>query len=435
MKKINYFNNLNSLISKKKISIGVIGLGYVGLPLSILFANKGFKIFGFDIDKKKIKKILSNISYIERIEDKFIKKINSKGKFSYDFKNISICDIILICVPTPLKKNKPYTNYIKNTYKSIEKFLKPGQVIILESTSYPGTTNELIIKKIEKKFEIGQNFFVGFSSERINPGFNEKSINKIPKVVSGKTKKCLRIINNFYSIFFSSVVRCKNIESAEFSKLLENIYRSVNIGFINEMKLVAQRFNLDIFDIIKIAATKPFGFKRFDPGPGTGGHCIPIDPKYLYYKSSKLGFKPKFIELASETNLKVLKNIANLVFNNLKERKISNTKAKILILGIAYKKNIDDLRESAALNLINILKKKIFNIDFSDPYIKSFVKTRTSRIDKKSIKISSKTLKKYDLTILMTDHDKFNYKEIYKNSKFIIDTRGKFKLDDKVIRG
>ena len=434
MKK-NYFKHLNSLISKKKAVIGVIGLGYVGLPLSILFVNKGFKICGFDIDKAKIKKIFSNISYIDRIQNKFIKKLNYSGKFSHNFKNISLCDVIVICVPTPLKNNNPYTNYIKNTYKYIEKFLKPGQVIILESTSYPGTTNELIVKKIEKEFKIGKNFFVGFSSERINPGFNENSIHKVPKVVSGQTKECLKIINNFYSNFFSTIVRCKSIEIAEFSKLLENIYRAVNISFINEMKLVAQRFNLDIFDIIKVAATKPFGFKRFDPGPGTGGHCIPIDPKYLYYKSSKLGFKPKFIELAGETNIKVLKNIASLTFKNLRERKISNNKAKILILGIAYKKNIDDLRESAALNLINILKKKIKNIDFSDPYIKSFIKTRTSKIDKKSIKISAKILKKYDLTILMTDHDNFDYKVIYKNSNFIIDTRGKFQLDNKVIRG
>lgn len=434
MKK-NYFKHLNNLISKKKAVIGVIGLGYVGLPLSILFVNKGFKICGFDIDKAKIKKIFSNISYIDRIENKLIKKLNYSGKFSHNFKNISLCDVIVICVPTPLKNNNPYTNYIKNTYKYIEKFLKPGQVIILESTSYPGTTNELIVKKIEKEFKIGKNFFVGFSSERINPGFNENSIHKVPKVVSGQTKKCLKIINNFYSNFFSTIVRCKSIEIAEFSKLLENIYRAVNIGFINEMKLVAQRFNLDIFDIIKVAATKPFGFKRFDPGPGTGGHCIPIDPRYLYYKSSKLGFKPKFIELAGETNLKVLKNIASLTFKNLRERKISNNKAKILILGIAYKKNIDDLRESAALNLINILKKKIKNIDFSDPYIKSFIKTRTSKIDKKSIKISAKILRKYDLTILMTDHDNFDYKVIYKNSNFIIDTRGKFQLDNKVIRG
>ena len=426
---------MNNLISKKKAVIGVIGLGYVGLPLSILFVNKGFKICGFDTDKAKIKKIFLNISYIDRIENKFIKKLNYSGKFSHDFKNISLCDVIVICVPTPLKNNNPYTNYIKNTYKYIEKFLKPGQVIILESTSYPGTTNELIVKKIEKEFKIGKNFFVGFSSERINPGFNENSIHKVPKVVSGQTKKCLKIINNFYSNFFSTIVRCKSIEIAEFSKLLENIYRAVNIGFINEMKLVAQRFNLDIFDIIKVAATKPFGFKRFDPGPGTGGHCIPIDPKYLYYKSSKLGFKPKFIELAGETNIKVLKNIASLTFKNLRERKISNNKAKILILGIAYKKNIDDLRESAALNLINILKKKIKNIDFSDPYIKSFIKTRTSKIDKKSIKISAKILRKYDLTILMTDHDNFDYKVIYKNSNFIIDTRGKFQLDNKVIRG
>lgn len=431
-----YFKYLKKKISTKKAYIGIIGLGYVGLPLSILFSKKGFKVYGFDIDKSKINKINMGISYINRISNESIKSIKKKGFFSSNFKKISKCDIIIICVPTPLKNEKPYVGHIENTIKSIKKFLKEGQVIILESTSYPGTTEELIKKKLNKRFIVGKNFFIGFSSERINPGFNEDSISKIPKVVSGFTDNCKKIISLFYSCFFSRVVVASKVEVAEFSKLLENIYRAVNIGFINEMKLVADRFKLDIFEIIKIASTKPYGFSRFNPGPGTGGHCIPVDPKFLSFKSRKYGFKPKFIELAAKTNIKILSNITNLITKDLGKRKIKLKNSKILILGISYKKNVDDLRESASLRLIKILqRKKVKKIDYSDPYHKNFIKTRSLVMNKKGIKISPKNIKKYDIVILMTDHDKFNYSLIYKNSKKIIDTRGVFSVNNKVIRG
>jgi len=436
VKNINYTKDLIKKINTKKISVGIIGLGYVGLPLSILCAKKGFKVYGFDIDESKIKKIKSNYSYIERINNKDIKILNKNGFFSSKFKNISNCDIIILCVPTPLKNKRPYIYHIKSTIKSIKKFLVKGQTIILESTSYPGTTNEEILNKLNKDFDIGKDLFIGFSSERINPGVNENKIHNVPKVVSGHSKNCKSVISNFYSQIFSKIVIANKIEIAEFSKLLENIYRSVNIGFINEMKLVADRFKLDIFEIIKIASSKPFGFRRFDPGPGTGGHCIPIDPIYLAYKSKKLGFNPRFIELSADTNIKVLSALIKKIFYLLKKHKIPKNKAKILILGISYKKNVDDLRESAAIRLLDILlKKRIKNISFSDPHIKNSINTRALTFNSRGINITPQNLSKFDISILMTDHDKFNYKMIYQYSKNILDTRGRFKVDSKVTRG
>ena len=338
----------------KKIRIGVIGLGYVGLPLAILFAKKGFKVFGFDTDVVKIKILNSKKSYIQRIIDSDIAFLLKKGEVSSVFENIRNCDVIVICVPTPLKKNNnPDISFIKNTTSLISNHLRSNQILILESTSYPGTTRELLVDKLNKKFQIGINFFVGFSSERINPGFNENSIYKIPKVVSGYSQNCLNLVYKFYNLFFEKVVKASSLEVAEFSKLLENIYRSVNIGFINEMKLVADKMNLDIFEIIKVAKTKPYGFRAFHPGPGIGGHCIPIDPLYLYWKAKKKGISANFIKHSAEINFRVISFIKSKILKFLKKNKIKKNKAKILILGIAYKRNIDDLRESGSVNLIS----------------------------------------------------------------------------------
>lgn len=289
--KINYKKNSISRLKSKQARIGVIGLGYVGLPLAILFAKKGFKIFGFDIDKYKINRIKNKKTYIERISPKDINLLSGRNKCFSNFNQIKNCDVIIICVPTPLVGlNKPDLSYIKKTIASISKQLKFGQTIILESTSYPGTTQDEIIKRLDKKFVIGKNLFVGFSSERINPGVNENMLSTIPKVISGKTINCLNVVTNVYSKVFKKVVKAKSLEIAEFSKLLENIYRAVNIGFINEMKFVADKMKIDIFEILKIAGTKPYGFRRFNPGPGIGGHCIPIDPHYLFWKAKKLGY-------------------------------------------------------------------------------------------------------------------------------------------------
>ncbi len=429
-----FLKKITNLIDAKKCRVGIIGLGYVGLPLSILFAKNNFKIIGFDIDKKKIAKIKKNNSYIDRISNKDISLINKNGNFYSNFSNIRKCDIIIICVPTPLKKNQnPDLSFIKNTINSIKVFLKKGQVLILESTSYPGTTEEEIYQKIKNNFEIGKDFFLGFSSERINPGKNENSIQTIPKVVSGYTKDCLKIISSFYSKSFNEIVESKSIQIAEFSKLLENIYRSVNIGFINEMKILADKMNLDIFDIIAVANTKPYGFRRFFPGPGIGGHCIPVDPSYLYWKSVKVGLPAKFIKLSAKINIQVLNFIIIKISKNLKSKKIPLVKSKILILGLSYKKDLDDIRESASIKLINkLFKKGIKNISAHDPYVED-------KISNKKIKkikfLNSKVINSFDIVVLMTDHDLFDYDLIKNNAKLIIDCRGRFEVKDNVQRG
>ena len=427
-------NNLKKIKSKKS-NIAVIGLGYIGLPLLVLFLKNKFNVIGIDKDKKKVLKLKKNISYISGVSNNILKKFSRNSTFDFQYHKIIHSDVIIICLPTPLKKKfKPNLDYINETVKKISPYLKTGQIIILESTSYPGTTRELIVKKLKNKFNLGKDFFVGFSSERINPGFNENSINKIPKVVSGYSENCLKLVIEIYKCIFDKVVVANSLEIAEFSKLLENIYRAVNISFINEMKFVADKMKLDIFEILKIAESKPFGFKRFNPGPGTGGHCIPIDPEYMYWKAAKLGIKTNFIRLASKTNLKVIDFIKQKIQRVLQSNKIKLKSAKILLIGLSYKKNVSDLRESASLKLLSSFKNKVRRLDFHDKYIKTKIKTRNFNFHKKSVNLSKKNLSIYDVVILMTDHDYLNYNMIYKYSKRLIDTRGIFKIDHKVIR-
>jgi UDP-N-acetyl-D-glucosamine dehydrogenase len=429
-------NNLIKNFFNKKITIGVVGLGYVGLPLSILFAKKGFKVFGFDTDNEKIEMLNQRKSYIEKIAASSISLLLKKGEVSNNFQNIHNCSVVIVCVPTPLKKNNvPDLSFIKNAMLKINNYLRTNQILILESTSYPGTTREEIVEKLNKKFKLGVNFFVGFSSERINPGFNENSIHKVPKVVSGYSKNCLNLVSKFYNLFFNTVVQASSLEIAEFSKLLENIYRSVNIGFINEMKLVADKMNLDIFEIIKVAKSKPFGFRPFHPGPGTGGHCIPIDPLYLYWKAKKNGISANFIKLSSTTNSNVIDFVKLKILKILKEKKIKKINAKILVLGIAYKPNIDDIRESGSIRLMNkLLEENIERIEWTDPHINKALLINKYNYNKKKIYINSKNLRSFDIVLLMTDHDKFDYDLIYKNSKAIIDCRGRYEVDNKVTR-
>ena len=432
-----YKKKIINLISNKKAIIGIIGLGYVGLPLAILFANKGFKVFGFDTNFKKIKFIKKKKSFIERISNQSISALTkNKNDYFFKFEKIKYCDFIIICVPTPLKGNNiPDLSFIKDTIKKISRYLKNGTTIILESTSYPGTTEEEVVNKINKKFNIGNDFFVGFSSERINPGVNENKISSIPKVVSGHTKNCLSIISNLYSKVFKKIVKAKTIRIAEFSKLLENIYRAVNIGFINEMKFVADKMNMDIFEILNIASTKPYGFRRFNPGPGIGGHCIPIDPHYLYWKARKVGISANFIKLSAETNLKVINHIKSKIIKIINKNNLTIKSTRILILGLAYKKNMDDLRESASLKLIdNLYKNKFKKLSYCDPHIKNDLIIKKYSYLNKIRKIRSSNLKKFDIVILMTDHDIFDYNAILKYSKNIIDCRGRFKVTNKIVR-
>ena len=427
------YNYKKRIISKKNC-VSVIGLGYVGLPLSLLISKKD-KVIGIDIDKKKISTLNSNISYLERIDNSKIRRFNKKKNFfCSDFSKLKDSDFIIICVPTPLKKdNTPDLSFIKNALAKIKPHLKKGHVVILESTSYPGTTHDHVVKILNKNFKVGEEIFVGFSSERIDPGRNDNKIEKIPKVVSGYSKNCLFAISKFYQKHFTKIFKAESIVIAEFSKLLENIYRSVNIGFINEMKMIADKMGVDVFKIIEAANTKPYGFRRFWPGPGIGGHCIPIDPLYLNFAAKKFGYDSKFVKLSSEVNSKTTKFVENKVISTLRKNNIKFSSAKILFLGLSYKKNLDDYRESASLKLFDLLKKKgVKKIKFYDPHFKK------NNIPKKIVlltKLSLNTLQNFDLVILMTDHDCFDYKFINKNSKKIIDCRGKFPVSEKVIRG
>ena len=433
MNNYNYKKDILKKINSKKLCVSVIGLGYVGLPLSLLLSKKN-RVIGIDIDKRKINYLKSHKSYIERIENKKILNFNKKNIFSNDFSKIFEADFIIICVPTPLKKNKsPDLSFIKNAVSKIKPNLKKGQTIILESTSYPGTTYDYIVKVLRKNFVVGKEIFVGFSSERIDPGRNDNKIHRIPKVVSGYSNFCLEIVSKFYEKNFTKIFKADSLLIAEFSKLLENVYRSVNISFINEMKMIADKMGIDVFKIIEAANTKPYGFRRFWPGPGIGGHCIPIDPLFLNFAAKKFGYDSKFVKLSADTNYKTVRFIEKKATSFLVENNIKFPSAKILLLGLAYKKNIDDYRESASLELFDLLsKKKIKDIKFHDPHFKENNVPKKVNLLKK---LTSKNLSKFDLVILITDHDSFDYKLINKSSKKIIDCRGRFSISDKVIRG
>lgn len=419
-------------MNTKNKKIGVIGLGYVGLPLAINFGKvKNFKVYGFDIDEKKILSLESYKSYINHINSNDIKKFIKKNKVFSNFKKISEVDFILLCLPTPLKNgNKPDLSYIVDTINKIFPYLKKDQAISLESSTYPGTTEEVIIKKLKKKFKIGKNFSVIYSPEREDPG-NKIKMEMIPKVISGFTAKCSIVAQYYYSKVFKKVVLANNLKTAEFSKILENVFRSINIGLVNEVKIIADKMGIDVFDIIKIASSKPFGFMPFYPGPGVGGHCIPLDPFYLTWKAKKFGVKTKFIELAHQVNT----DMKNWIINKIKIEMKKISKKKILVIGVAYKKDIDDCRESPSLEIISGLKKNNVKVDYHDPYVSELPLTRKFNLKLKSIPINSKNLKNYDAVLILTDHSKINYRLIKKFSKKIFDSRGVYlPVDRKIIR-
>ena len=427
--------NLLKNINTKKVEISIVGLGYVGLPLCLRFLNKGFKVTGIDKDLNKIKKLKNFESYISSVRPKEIRKAFSLNfKITNNFKFISKSDVIIVCVPTPIKSNKvPEMKHISDTAEKLTKYIKKEQILILESTVYPGATEEFFLPIIEKKgFIIGENFFLGYSPEREDPGNNKYSIFKgnIPKVVAGYTNNCKKIVKTLYSSI-SKIFPVSSIKTAEFTKLLENVYRSINIGFINEMKLISSKMGINIHECISAAKTKPFGFQAFYPGPGLGGHCIPVDPYLLAWQSKKYGLKTKFIELSGKINESMPLFIVKTMLKILKEKKISSKKLKILILGLSYKKNSNDVRESPAFKIISLLNNFKHSVFVSDPNVSEFPRTIGKKDVSKFrlINLNKKILKKFDLTILVTDHDKFDYKTIQKNSKLVIDCRNRYKKD------
>ncbi len=414
---------------KKNTKVALIGLGYVGLPL-LLLLNKKFYTYGFDQDIKKINLLKKNKSYISDVLDKDLKKLkNNKFYRRNDLNKINECEFIIFCLPTPLLKGKPDLSYVIKAFKDIFPFLKKNQTIIFESSVYTGATKEIFFNKLSKKFNIGNDFFLCYSPERIDPGKSpEQSIayTKITKLVSGYSNKCLAKIYSIYSRVFEKIYKCDTIEIAETSKLFENIYRSVNIGLVNELKVICDKLQLNVHKIIDAASSKPFGFRPFSPGPGVGGHCIPIDPLYLSWVSKKKNYEPKFIKLSVEINKNITLWTLKKILKILKGKK----KKKILVIGLSYKKDVNDLRESPSVRIFNKLINKGFKVDYHDPYIDNYLFGKKIF---KSVKIEK--LSKYQCVIILTDHSNVNYKKILLNSKKIIDTRGKFikKFNKKVI--
>ena len=432
------YKHLLKKVVSKEFKVGIIGLGYVGLPLALGFCEKGITTFGFDININIINSLRRGKSYIEHICSNELEKYIYNKKLNPDtnIENIKKVDVIIICVPTPLNKNKePDLTFIKDSLFSVRNSLKKGQVLILESTTYPGTTEEIIKPFIEANgLEIGKDFFLIYSPEREDPGNRFYNTSNTPKLLGGSSRECAIIGEKIYSIITEKVVVLSSPKAAEMTKLLENIHRAVNIGLVNELKPIAESLGVDIYEIIRAAATKPFGFMPYYPGPGLGGHCIPIDPFYLSWKAREFGLNTKFIELAGEINASMPSYVVNKVSNSLNEICKSVKKSKILILGISYKKNVDDARESPSLEIINLLLKKGAHIQYNDPYFKEFPKFRKYNFTIKKAKLDEKNIKKFDCTLLLTDHDSFDYELIKENSKLIVDTRGKYIPSDNIIR-
>ena len=407
--------------------LGIVGLGYVGLPLAIRCVEAGFEVVGFDIDQQKIDRIQRGESYLKHIGENSIRNaIDSGLTVSSDYAEVESLDAIIICVPTPLSlQREPDLSYVRNTISSLSPYFKAGQILSLESTTYPGTTEEILRPAIEERgFRLGEDFFLVYSPEREDPGNEKYTTRSIPKVVGGTTPSCLEKGVMLYQRIVDQVVPVSSTGTAEMTKLLENIHRAVNISLVNEMKMVADKFGIDIHEVIRAASTKPFGFVPYYPGPGLGGHCIPVDPFYLTWKAREFGISTRFIELAGEVDAGmpgwVVSKVSDALNNHGKPLKDS----RILILGAAYKKNVDDMRESPALAIIDLLSNKGAVLDYSDPWVPYIKPTRKYAISMKSTEISSVSIAKYDLVLIVTDHDEFDYDAIVDAAKLIVDTRG-----------
>ncbi|GMU90934.1 MAG: nucleotide sugar dehydrogenase [Chlorobiota bacterium] len=439
-----YRTTLLSKIEKKQHIVGIIGLGYVGLPLALEFVSKGIKTIGFDIDDSKIPVLNSGKSYIKHIASERIKSAVDTGLFeaTSDFSRLPEADAVIIAVPTPLNKHRePDLSYVENSAKVAAQYLRPGQLVVLESSTYPGTTDEILLPLMEeaaKKFEdhtsniiphtsaCGRSFFLAFSPEREdpnNPNFNTATI---PKVVGGITPACLEVAKAVYDQIIVKTVPVSSPRAAEATKLLENIYRAVNIALVNELKMVFDKMNIDVWEVIDAAATKPFGFNAFYPGPGLGGHCIPIDPFYLTWKARQYDVSTRFIELAGEVNTYQPYYVVERCLELLNQHKKTLNGAKVLILGAAYKKDIDDMRESPSLKLISLFRAMGASVDYNDPFIPKLPPTRKYKYEMSSVDLTPENLAAYDLVLLSTDHSNYDYKFIAEHTRLIVDTRNAF---------
>lgn len=429
------YEKLLSKIDKKNALISVIGLGYVGLPLAVELANTGFKVLGLEVDPAKAAGVNKSKSYIGDITNEELSAVVKKGRLSAstDFKKLSASDVIIICVPTPLRKSKdPDVSYIIAAAKSVKQTLKKGQLVILESTTYPGTTRELVQPMLEETgLKCGKDFFLAFSPERIDPANKKFTVKNMPKVIGGITEKCTKLGEAVYGSF-TKVHAVSSADTAEMTKLLENTFRAVNIALVNEVAFMCDKLKINVWEVIDAAATKPFGFMPFYPGPGIGGHCIPLDPHYLSWKLKTLNFYARFVELASEINSKMPEYVVSKTIDALNNLNKSAKGAKILIVGAAYKKDVDDVRESPALDIISLLNEKGAKVFYFDPY----VKTITTCCQKMSSVKSLADVKNYDVVVIVTNHTNIDYAKILKDAKAIVDSRNAYKgaTSKKVIR-
>ncbi len=429
-------NNLAAVLEKKirdrKARIGVIGLGYVGLPLVKTFLNKGFSVIGFDVDSKKIQALNQGRSYIKHISAGELRKFLALKMFeaTCDFNRLPAADAVLICVPTPLDSHRnPDLSYVLDTTRVIADNLRRGQLVILESTTYPGTTDEEMLPILESHgLRAGTDFFLAFSPERENPGDPVYSTSNTPKVVGGFSRECLRVAKALYDQIVCRTVPVSSTKVAEASKLLENIFRSVNIALVNELKMIFERLDIDIWEVIQASSSKPFGFMPFYPGPGYGGHCIPVDPFYLTWKAKEVDYSTKFIELAGEINTAMPYYVISKTSEALGERGRCLAGSKILVLGVAYKKDIDDQRESPALKIISILQKKGARVSYNDPLVpRSSGHREYPGLNLRSVPLTAARLRASDAVIIATAHSAYDYPWLVKNARLIIDSRNAIK--------
>ena len=418
----------------RDLRVGIIGLGYVGLPLTLLFSEQKFRVTGFDVDQQKVNTLTAGGSYIHRILPEDVAAAKSAGfTATTNYAQLSELDAIIICVPTPLNEHhEPDLSYIENTAHAIAPNLRPRQLVVLESTTYPGTTEEVLVPILEKENRLGLKaaragvsdddaFYVAFSPEREDPGNTQVARRDIPKVIGGLEPTATQHASALYNSIFNRIVPVSSAAAAEMTKLLENIYRCVNIALVNELKLLCLRMGIDIFEVIQAASTKPFGFQPFYPGPGLGGHCIPIDPFYLSWKAKEFDFHTRFIELAGEVNLSMPYHVVSSVSQALNKRKQALNGSKVLVLGLAYKKDIDDLRESPSLTIIELLQKEGASVCYNDPFFPTVGRGRKYDLQMKSTPLSE--IEQFDCVLIVTDHSSYDYKDIVRRAKLVVDTR------------
>jgi len=419
---------LEKKIRDKRALVGVLGMGYVGLPLVQTFGRAGFPTLGFDIDENKVRLLNAGKSYIKHIPQSTIRELRDSGRFTAtcDPRKLRKADAQLICVPTPLSKSRdPDMTYVEATSRTVAENLRPGQLVVLESTTYPGTTRELVRPILEQGsgLKAGRDFFLAFSPEREDPGRKDYNTATIPKVVGGLDAASRRLAVALYAGAIKHVVPVASCEIAEAAKILENVYRCVNIAMVNELKILFEKMGIDVWEVIEAAKTKPFGFSPFYPGPGLGGHCIPIDPFYLTWKARQYGESTRFIELAGEINTHMPQYVVNRLTMALNDRGRSLKGARVLVLGLAYKKDIDDLRESPSIELIHLLRAHGAKVDYNDPYIPRTHKGREHDLRMQSVPLTAASVRRYDAVLIATDHSDYDYNMIVKNSKLVVDSR------------